>query len=259
MNRSSLFGSQAGGGSTQRGAAPGLLGSQAANNTASTNSATSSSSQPGSLFQANSSSSAPSVGGSTEGNTGGNTGDYRQYKEHVKFLSVYNYKGGVGKTTNTYVLSWAMALKGYKVLMVDCDPQANLTGAVLGPRANCYRHSLESYIEANHIEPYYEALEQYVASSYQQVPVTQPVLVATFPQSNGTLHLSVGSEKMSDFEEKLAVMQERTRLEHFCNNYGILYHVILKAASRLEIDVVVFDLSPSLGPLNRNVLAFSDY
>ena len=46
-------------------------------------------------------------------------------------LSMANFKGGVGKTSTTALLSWALAKKGYKVLDIDYDPQANLTSLLL--------------------------------------------------------------------------------------------------------------------------------
>ncbi len=45
----------------------------------------------------------------------------------MKIISVSNIKGGVGKTTTAAVLAVALAGKGYRVLMVDSDPQTNLT------------------------------------------------------------------------------------------------------------------------------------
>lgn len=45
----------------------------------------------------------------------------------MKTFSVINQKGGVAKTTSTYNISKKLADQGYKVLMVDLDPQASLT------------------------------------------------------------------------------------------------------------------------------------
>ncbi|MDH5409516.1 MAG: ParA family protein, partial [Gammaproteobacteria bacterium] len=45
----------------------------------------------------------------------------------MRVIAVINQKGGVGKTTTTMNLSHALAQKGYRVLAVDFDPQANLT------------------------------------------------------------------------------------------------------------------------------------
>ena len=44
-------------------------------------------------------------------------------------IAVYNFKGGVGKTSTTLSLAYSWA-RSFKVLVIDCDPQANLTQAL---------------------------------------------------------------------------------------------------------------------------------
>ncbi|MHA2265485.1 MAG: ParA family protein, partial [Candidatus Thorarchaeota archaeon] len=44
-----------------------------------------------------------------------------------KIVAVCNQKGGVGKTTATATLAWYLAKHNYKVILLDADPQANLT------------------------------------------------------------------------------------------------------------------------------------
>ena len=50
----------------------------------------------------------------------------------TKQIALFNHKGGVGKTTTTFNIGWMLAEKGKRVIIVDCDPQCNLTGMVLG-------------------------------------------------------------------------------------------------------------------------------
>jgi cellulose biosynthesis protein BcsQ len=47
-----------------------------------------------------------------------------------KKIVFFNHKGGVSKTTTAFNLGWKIAEKGYKVLLVDADPQCNLTSLV---------------------------------------------------------------------------------------------------------------------------------
>ncbi len=50
----------------------------------------------------------------------------------AKFISMFNNKGGVGKTTLTWNLADALAEQKKRVLLVDFDPQCNLSIAMLG-------------------------------------------------------------------------------------------------------------------------------
>ncbi len=43
----------------------------------------------------------------------------------MKVITIMNYKGGVGKTATAVNLSYNLSERGYKTLLIDCDPQGN--------------------------------------------------------------------------------------------------------------------------------------
>ena len=55
----------------------------------------------------------------------------RNFKLKYKKIAIFNHKGGVSKTTSTFNIGWKLAELGHRTLLVDCDPQCNLTGLVL--------------------------------------------------------------------------------------------------------------------------------
>ncbi|MDD5323662.1 MAG: ParA family protein, partial [Methylococcales bacterium] len=59
--------------------------------------------------------------------------NYQQFGVSMgKIISFFNHKGGVGKTTLVHNLGFILADRGYKVLLIDADPQMNLTAAMYG-------------------------------------------------------------------------------------------------------------------------------
>ena len=62
----------------------------------------------------------------------------------MKTIAIANQKGGTGKTTTTYNLGIALTQQGYRVLMVDFDPQGNLSCYCGIPRKRTLTRALRS-------------------------------------------------------------------------------------------------------------------
>ncbi|MCU0732924.1 MAG: plasmid partitioning protein RepA [Hyphomonas sp.] len=70
---------------------------------------------------------------------------HRQGSEHLQILAITNFKGGSGKTTTTVHLAQHLAMRGYRVLAIDLDPQASMSGLLgyqpefdIGPNETIY-------------------------------------------------------------------------------------------------------------------------
>lgn len=167
---------------------------------------------------------------------GGKPGGYlpgRRAGEKLQVLSFLNFKGGSGKTTSTVHTAQRLALKGYRVLCVDVDPQASLT-VLFGYR------------------PEYDFLEQgtlYDAIRYDDpLPLSAVIQQTFFPG----VDLAPGGLLLQEFEHETP----RALLE---NVQPPFYARMAAALSEVEgnYDVVLFDCPPQLGYLTMAALCAS--
>ena len=173
----------------------------------------------------------------------------------TKQIALFNHKGGVSKTTTTFNLGWMFAAKGKKVIIVDCDPQCNLTGMVLGFKdAKAYAAIYEQ--KSGEVRNIRDGL----APAFESRPVPLEPVVCEPVKGQSNMHLLPGHIGFAEYEVVLGMAQElSSSLVSLQNLPGSLHYLFMKTAEKYDADLILVDMGPSLGPINRNLLMTSDY
>lgn len=140
-----------------------------------------------------------------------------------KILGLVNQKGGVGKTTTAINLAACLALEGLKVLLVDCDPQANASSG-LGLQRDDNRHSIYDLLVGN-------------ATAEQVILPTEVENLSILP----------GSKNLTGANVELAAVEDR----------AVRLRQALEPV-RDRYDLIVLDCPPALDLLTLNVLVAAD-
>ena len=173
----------------------------------------------------------------------------------VKLISLFNHKGGVSKTTTAFNLGWMLARCDQRVLLVDCDPQCNLTGTVLG-----FDH-LENTKSIEGEEGGYPLnIREGLAPAFEARPKSITAVKCVEVPDNGNLFLLPGHIGLAEYEVTLGIAQELSgSLITLRNLPGSIHALVSATADEYDINIVLFDMSPSLGSVNQNLWAISDY
>lgn len=170
----------------------------------------------------------------------------------IPIVAFFNHKGGVSKTTTTFNLGWALADAGKKVLIVDGDPQCNLTGTVLGfdgidDFASFYKKNPNANI-SDCLDPVFSG-----AGS----PLAPASITAT---TNKNLFLLAGNISLAENETQIAVaLSTSAAIPALQNIPGSICSLLRMTAEKNSIDIVLVDMSPSVGALNQCFLMGADY
>ncbi len=168
-------------------------------------------------------------------------------------IALFNHKGGVSKTTTAFNLGWMLAALGKTVILADFDPQCNLTGMILGYRGVEDLENLYTSDPANNVKdglaPAFESKPREIAA----------VECQSIPMRPG-LYLLPGHIGLAEYETTLGIAQELSgSLLALKNLPGSLRYLLDVTAEKYAADYVIVDMSPSLGPLNQNLLVTSDH
>ncbi len=165
----------------------------------------------------------------------------------MKTIAFFNNKGGVGKTSLVYHLAWMFADHGVKTLAVDLDPQANLTAMFLD------EERLEDlWPDDEHPDTVYGAIRPILRGIGD---IAQPGV----EMINKNLGLIPGDLGLSRFEDKLSDAWPR------CHNRDesafrtmTAFHRLVQRGAEWGAELVLIDVGPNLGAINRSALIASD-
>jgi chromosome partitioning protein len=162
----------------------------------------------------------------------------------------FNHKGGVSKTTTTYNLGWMMAQLGKKVLLVDADPQCNLTSLLLGDDFDDYY--------TNDITKF-QNIKDGVKVAFEGKPKPIDSVSCFSPMQNKNLFLLAGHANLTEYDASLSFAQtSNNAITALMNLPGAFNNLIIKTAERYDIDFVLIDVNPGLSAINQNLFTLSD-
>lgn len=171
----------------------------------------------------------------------------------AKIINLFNHKGGVSKTTTVFNLSWMLGTMGKRVIIADFDPQCNLTGMVLGYKGV---DDLEDSYKSDPPNNLKDALSPAFESKPKQIVGAECVQVP----GNPNVLLLPGHIGLAEYETTLGIAQELSgSLLALRNMPGSIRYLLDATAAKYEVDYVIVDMSPSLGPMNQNLLMTSDH
>lgn len=191
----------------------------------------------------------------------------------MKILSVFNNKGGVGKTTLTFHLAHILSELDYKVLIIDADPQCNLTIYSMSEETIHDIWDKEDFTIDNGIDAARETLTIEKFNGLLATPRSIHFLLK--PTEDGTseldtlpppykisnkLDLIPGRLSLHTYEEKIA-----SRWSDAYRGDPLAIRTLTKIRSIAEeytkindYDFVIVDTSPSLGALNKVIISTVD-
>jgi cellulose biosynthesis protein BcsQ len=165
-------------------------------------------------------------------------------------IAFFNNKGGVGKTSLVFHLSWMYADLGLRVLAADLDPQANLTAAFLEDE------QLEKFWQdGEHRNTVYGSIEPLLRGTGDIIekPYVERI--------DERIHLLLGDLALSRFEDELSQQwpQCLDKKERAFRVISAFWRVMERIKHEQNIEIVLVDLGPNLGAINRAILVASDY
>ncbi|EAP3704621.1 P-loop NTPase [Salmonella enterica] len=175
----------------------------------------------------------------------------------MKTISLFNNKGGVGKTTLTWNLSVSLSAKGKSVLLIDFDPQCNLSIALLGEII------FSDLLEKDAANPYGKTIRAFCQPFIQQdTTPTVHTFTPKYPMEDGSERLDIvpGDFWLNNLSDAISVGTDL--IAGNAVTRFLIPSLIANKAQELngcEYDYVLIDVPPSFNTIVRSALYCSDY
>ena len=177
----------------------------------------------------------------------------------AKRIALFNHKGGVSKTTTTFNLGWMLASKGKRVVLVDTDPQSNLTGLALG-YGGYGDDDDESQISLFYERNRERNLKAGLAPAFESRPSPMKAVDCVHVEGCDGLFLIPGHIELSEYEVTLGIAQAlSSSIQTLQNLPGAISVLLEKTAQKFQADYILIDMNPSLSSFNQNLLMTSEY
>lgn len=166
-----------------------------------------------------------------------------------KRIVLFNHKGGVSKTTTAYNLGWKLSDTA-KVLLVDGDPQCNLTSLIIDKFDEYYLQDSTKRLN----------IRDGVEVAFKGRPEPIKAIDCYSPPRNQNIYLIPGHQNLSEFEAALTFAQSSNNAIATLENLPGAFHAFIKKVEeKYSIDYTIIDLNPGLSAINQNLVLASDY
>lgn len=162
----------------------------------------------------------------------------------MKTIAFFNNKGGVGKTSLAYHLAWMYSELGLSVLAADLDPQANLTSMFLDEE-----RLEELWPDGEHSDTIFGAVEPLLQGTGDIAPPHVEHLAETLGLLVGDLALAASEDEFNS--QWPACLDRKPRAFRVLSAF---WRVIERAADARKAQLVLIDVGPNLGAINRAAL-----
>lgn len=169
-------------------------------------------------------------------------------------IALFNHKGGVSKTTTTFNLGWMLSSLGKTVILVDTDPQCNLTGMALGENTEEDEDRIQKIYETS------SNIKTGLVPAFESQPKAIEAVDCVQINNKPNLYLLPGHVGLAEYEVTLGIAQELSgSIQTLKNLPGCIADLFEKTAHKFNADYILIDMSPSLGSINQNLLMISDF